>query len=60
MPFARHPSTAMWVWCGTCVTYLLIEVSIYQHETTMPSGPQRVVAMWMWCGACVTYLLIEV
>ena len=60
MPFALQPSTAMWMLCTTCVTYLLIEVSIPQQMTTMPSGPQRLVAMWMWCGTCVTYHVIEV
>ena len=60
MPFARQPSTATWMWCGTCATYHLIEVSIHRQETTKPFALQQSTAMWMWCGTCVTYHLIEV
>ena len=31
----------MWMWCGTCVIYLLIEVLIHQQEKAKPFAWQH-------------------
>ena len=47
------------MWCGTCVSCLVIEACIQMLITTSPLDVQHSVAMWMWCGTCVSCPVIE-